>query len=262
VVESLCERDWRRFIDARRSGALAPAGRKGKVVRDRAVEHDLRFLLAVLNWATKQKDHVGQFWLLANPLRGQVVPAEKNPRQPMINQEQYQALMDHSPDPRFMLALQLCNETGHRLNSVRQLKWSDIDFDRRVIQWRAETDKSGKHHETPLTDGAAVALRDSLRREARIVDGWVFPGRRKGRPLRTAAFQAWWGVAAKAADLTLPAGCRFHAFRRKLASELVTEQLAVVKALGGWNQPQVVVSRYQKVSLDVQREVLAKRRIG
>ena len=57
-------------------------------------------------------------------------------------------------------------------------------------------------------------------------------------------------------------GCGFHAFRRKLPSELVTEQLAVVKALGGWSQPHVVVARYQRVSVDVQREVLARPRTG
>ncbi len=264
VVESLCERDWRRFIEARRSGALAPTGRKGRKVRDRIVEHDLRLLLAVLNWATKQKDNAGQFWLMANPLRGQVVPAERNLRQPMITEEQYAKLLEKAPevDERLTLALVLCHETGHRLNSVRQLQWSDVDFDRRVITWRHETDKSGKSHETPLTEAAATALRDTLRREARIVGVWVFPGRRQGCPMTTDPFHKWRNEAAKLAKLNLPEGCGFHAFRRKLATELATEQLAVIQALGGWSQPQVVVSRYQKVSLDVQREVLARRRIG
>ena len=60
VAESLCERDWQRYIDQRRSGVLAPEGRTGQTVRDRIVEQDLRWLLAVLNWATKQKDDAGK----------------------------------------------------------------------------------------------------------------------------------------------------------------------------------------------------------
>lgn len=59
----------------------------------------------------------------------------------------------------------------------------------------------------------------------------------------------------------MPPGCRFQVFRRTLASDLVTEQLATIKMLGGWSQPRVVVKGYQKVSVDVQREVLARRRM-
>jgi integrase len=264
VVDSLCERDWRRYIDSRRSGVLAPRGRQGRPVGDRVIEHDLRLLLGILNWATRQKDEGGQFWLLANPLRGQKVPTEKNPRQPVITEAQYTALLEVAPsvDPRFALVLVLCHETGHRLNSVCHLRWSDVDFDGAAIRWRAETDKSGKEHETPLSDVAAAALRVAQRRSATIGDGWVFPSRLKGRALRTAAFQAWWSKAAAKLETPLPTGCRFHGFRRKLATELVTEQLAVIQSLGGWSQPQVVVSRYQKVPLEVQREVLSKRRTG
>lgn len=118
------------------------------------------------------------------------------------------------------------------------------------------------HVSDEIAPGERLALRGTLRREARIVEGWVFPGRRKGRPLNTDAFHKCRKKAADLAQLDLPPGCGFHAFRRKLATELATEQLAVIQALGGWSQPQVVVARYQKVPVEVQREVLAKRRIG
>ena len=264
LVDSLCERDWRRFIDARRSGVLAPAGREGKRVGDRVVEHGLRWLLAVMNWACRQKDSTGAFWILANPLRGQVVPTEKNPRRPIITHAQYAELLGVAPevDPRFALALVIAHETGHRLSSIRRLLWADVDFDRQVIFWRAETDKSGKAHETALTDVGIAALRSARAREARIGNEWVFRSRRRNAPLGAATFQAWWGQAADRAELKLPKGCRWHSFRRKLATELAQQQLAVVQALGGWAQPQVVVSRYQQVPLSVQREVLGKRRIG
>jgi integrase len=49
------------------------------------------------------------------------------------------------------------HETGHRIGSVRRLRWSAIDIDRRMTPWRAENDKIGFAYETPLSD-AAVAL--------------------------------------------------------------------------------------------------------
>jgi len=123
-------------------------------------------------------------------------------------------------------------------------RWSDVDLAAHTVNWRAETDKSGKAHQTALTDAAVNAVRVAWLRCGRSDDGGLFPSRLQGPALRTAACQDWWGKAATEAKLNLPAGCRFHEFRRKLASELVTEQLAVVKALGGWSQPHVVVSRY------------------
>ena len=42
---TLSQRDWDRFIRARRAGRVGPSGRP---VSDRTVERDLRFLLAVL----------------------------------------------------------------------------------------------------------------------------------------------------------------------------------------------------------------------
>ena len=47
---TLSQRDWDRFIRDRRSGGVGPSG---KPVSDRTIERDLRFLLAVLNWAAK-----------------------------------------------------------------------------------------------------------------------------------------------------------------------------------------------------------------
>jgi len=47
---TLSQRDWDRFIRARRAGRI---GASGKPVGDRMVEHDLKFLIAVRNWAAK-----------------------------------------------------------------------------------------------------------------------------------------------------------------------------------------------------------------
>ena len=45
---TLSQRDWDRFIRERRAGRV---GASGSPVSDRTIEYDLKFLIAVLNWA-------------------------------------------------------------------------------------------------------------------------------------------------------------------------------------------------------------------
>ena len=73
--------DWDRFIVGRREGAL-PAWRP---VRDRAVQKDLKWMVAVLNWA------VGARLLTASPWSPEIrraqnwrMPREKNPKRPSM----------------------------------------------------------------------------------------------------------------------------------------------------------------------------------
>ena len=73
---TLSHSDWDRFIRARRAGSIGPSG---KPVSDRTVEHDLKFLIAVLNWAARSKDERGRLLLDRNPLKGLRMPMEKNP---------------------------------------------------------------------------------------------------------------------------------------------------------------------------------------
>ena len=57
----------------------------------------------------------------------------------------------------------LAHETGHRIGAVRLLRWSDIDLENGRIRWRAENDKIGYEHATPLTEKAVMALRKAQR---------------------------------------------------------------------------------------------------
>ena len=139
---TLSQRDWDRFIRDRRSGT---AGHRGKPVANLTIARDLTFLLAVLNWAAKWRDEDGKLLLETNPLRGLKTPTEKNPRRVVLKESEYQALLEVSPQVgwRFHVALVLAHETGHRIGAIRQLRWSDIDFDEGIIRWRAEHEKSG-----------------------------------------------------------------------------------------------------------------------
>ncbi len=138
---TLSRRDWDRFIRARRAGKV---GASGKPVSDATIEHDLKFLIAVFNWAGKSKDEEGRLLLGSNPLKGLKTPTEKNPTRVVLSEEEYQALLGVSRevDWRFHVALVLAHETGHRIGAIRHLRWSDIDLEARAIRWRAEHEKT------------------------------------------------------------------------------------------------------------------------
>ena len=61
---TLSQRDWDRFIRERRAGR---AGASGSPVSDRTIERDLKFLLAVLNWAVKSRDERDELLLGSKP---------------------------------------------------------------------------------------------------------------------------------------------------------------------------------------------------
>lgn len=54
-------------------------GSTRKLVSNRPIEYDLRFLLAVLNWAVNARDEQGLTLLESNPTRGLKLPKEMNP---------------------------------------------------------------------------------------------------------------------------------------------------------------------------------------
>ena len=126
---------------------------------DRTIEYDLKFLLAVLNWAARSRDEEGRLLLESNPLRGLKTPKQKNPARVLLTDAEYEALLNVSlqMDWRFRVALVIVHETGHRIGAIRQLRWSDINMERRTIRWRAEHEKTGHEHRTPVTAEALDA---------------------------------------------------------------------------------------------------------
>ena len=171
---TLCQRDWDRFIRDRRAGRVGPSGRP---VSDRSIERDLKFLLAVFNWAAKSRDEQGRLFLQSNPLRGLKVPKEKNPRRVVLTQAEYEALLRVAGevDWRFRAALVLAHETGHRIGAIRQLRWSDIGLECGIIRWRGENEKTGYEHRTPVSAKALGVLEKARRKNPGIGDAPLLP---------------------------------------------------------------------------------------
>ncbi len=257
---TLSRRDWDRFIRARRAGRIGPSG---KPVSDRTVEHDLKFLIAVLNWAAKSRDERGRLLLDSNPLKGLRTPTEKNPTRVVLAEEEYRALLKVSRrvDWRFHVALVLAHETGHRIGAIRQLRWSDIDFEGGAILWRAEHDKSGYEHVTPATPEAFSALSEARGPIPLAGKASLLPApRNPAAAVGAARLHAWWQKAQILAELDPMPGRGWHSLRRKFASDLMDQPLKVLCELGGWKTAKTVLQCYQRPDAGQLRKALEDRR--
>jgi integrase len=263
---SLSRRDWDRFVVARRRGIVCPAGANhaNKRVRDRVIAYDLRYLLSVLNWATVVGNGRGGALLDRNPLRGLPLPREESPLRPVLVAEQYAKLREaarvRGQDVEALLVL--CHETGHRIGAVRQLRWVDIDLTlgKGRIRWRADLDKIGHEHATPITDDVVAVLTALRTAQGAIGDMPIFP--MPGQPTQCYtrhAVRKTWDALAIAAEL--PTGERFgwHSLRRKFATELKAMPLKDLCALGGWKSPATILTCYQSPDDATQRTALAER---
>ena len=257
--ETLSRRDWDRFIRSRRAGKIGPSGRP---VSDRTIECDLKFLIAVFNWAAKSRDEAGRLLLGSNPLKGLKTPTEKNPVRVVLLEEEYHALLGVSRkvDWRFHVALVLAHETGHRIGAIRRLRWTDIDLPSGVIRWRAEHEKSGYEHRTPVTAEALAALEEARARNPVIGDSPLLPSSKDPSVSTTRwMIHAWWEKAERLAGLERKRGRGWHSLRRKFASNLMDQPLKVLCELGGWKEAQTVLRCYQQADTGQLRKALESR---
>jgi len=256
---TLSRRDWDRFIRARRAGRIGPSG---KPVSDRTVEYDLKFLIAVLNWAAKSRDERGRLLLDSNPLKGLRTPTEKNPTRVVLAEEESRALLkvSHRVDWRFHVALVLAHETGHRIGAIRQLRWSDINFEGGMILWRAEHDKSDDGHVTPVTAEALSALSEAPGPVPLAGKAPLLPAPRNPvAAVGAARLHAWWQKAQILAGLDPMPGRGWHSLRRKFASDLMDQPLKVLCELGGWKTAKTVLQCYQRPDAGQLRKALEDR---
>ena len=182
----------------------------------------MKFLIAVFNWAAKSRDEQGRPLLDRNPLKGLRTPREKNPTRVVLAEAEYQALLRVSRrvDWRFHVALVLAHETGHRIGAIRKLQWSDIDMDGAVIRWRAEHEKTGYEHQTPVTAEALSVLEEALARNSPGTgNAPVLPAPRDASAcVGSSRVHAWWNRADRLAGLEPKRGRGWHSLRRKFAA--------------------------------------------
>lgn len=253
--------DWDAFIEARRSGSIDARGRPvadgdREPVTGRTVKRDLQGLRAAFAWG------VGADLLDRNPCANYPYPQLKQRKQPRLTQKRYEAMLEvaGAVDWRFELALILAHETGHRIRSIRHLQWSDIDLSERLVRWRAESDKTGQEHVTPLTETAARALRTARSEHLAVGDTWVLPSPTEPtEPISRHLLRDWWYRAEEAAELAHIDGLGWHGLRRKFADEHRGVPVKDLADLGGWATPRTILEVYQDSDLGAMRAAQQKR---
>jgi len=260
---TLSRREWDRYIGERSSGKLFPKGLdKGQKVRPRVVQQDLRLLLAILNWATRAGDGRGGVLLNRNPLAGLRPPKDESPRRAILSDAQYAALRQAAAkkSPQVELLVTLVAETGHRIASVRQLRWSDVDLESGLVRWRAENDKIGLEHRTPLTPNGLAALKVAQARTLSIGETWIFPAPRKPTTcLSPHGANHVFQRLAKIIGLPVKERYGWHSLRRRFATSLRGGDPKTILSLGGWKSWMTVVTCYQVADEDSQRALLSSR---
>ncbi len=249
LVQSLGLKKWDRFIAARRRGSMKGVSPVG----NRQIEYDLKTLRAAVNWA------VAAELIERNPLEKLSLPqAGTDPHRPVLGQQQYESLLQVAPTIgwRFELALLLAHETGRRINSIRNLRWEDIDPKQRRVRWRAAHDKKKRASVTPLTP-VAVATLKRVRADQKVISGWVFPSPLGlTQPTSRGSFTKWFRRALEAVGMGDLRGVGYHSLRRKFATEYRGIPLKDLMNLGGWKDSRTLIDCYELPDLEALEEGL------
>jgi integrase len=136
-----------------------------------------------------------------------------------------------------------------------------VDLEGKVVHWRAESDKIGFEHTTPLTDETTAVLLQARQERKSIGNAWVFPSTNDpSKPCPRSTGTKWWKRAVKLAKLDKVKRLGWHSLRRQFASEMRDVPLRDLAHMGGWRNAQTIVSVYQVPDEERQREGLAQRR--
>jgi hypothetical protein len=282
---------WESFIDLRASGAIDPRGnavpeKDRRPRRARAVEIDLRWLKAVLNWANKWKVESGRYLMRENPARGYEMPIEKNPRRPVATRDRFEALRAISDTHTMKVGgrgstlrtrsylselLDIADGTGRRINAVCSLRYADLRLDRQAsrpdgaICWPEDADKMGYITETPVSPQVRAAIDRVLRERPGAGTLPLFPSPEpktdakkndppESVPTRTAS--KWLVEAETMAGLEKQRGGLWHPYRRGWATARKHLPSADVAAAGGWRSTDTLKLYQQPDEQTILRVVL------
>jgi integrase len=211
-------------------------------------------LNTALWFAVKNRDSSGRRWLEAHPLPDVRISKSVTPNRPVAREKDYLALRTVAAeiDPLFETALDLAHATGHRIDSILHLRWSDLQLEGTEempfgwVRWRLEDDKIDNEHTTPLNELGQAALLKRRSSDSVGQDGLVFPSPANAEiPFDRRLMGRRFRKAEKLAGITHQRGRGFHAFRRGWASSRMTLPDVAVAAAGGWKDTKTMKQAYQ-----------------
>lgn len=172
------------------------------------------------------------------------VPQERNKRVRWLEPVEAQRLIEECPEP-LKSTVEFALATGLRRSNIVDMKWQQIDMQRKVAWIYPEESKSGRAIGVALNDTACSILRRQLGRHHNWVfvhtesvknnEGKVMPAVRKMRVDSNTA----WRAALKRAGIE---DFRFHDLRHTWASWLIQAgvPLSALQEMGGWESIEMV----------------------
>jgi len=203
----LTKDDLRGFI-ARHWGSSAPATKKQRTA---AVKSFFR-------WADDDEGLLGD---RKNPAAGL-----RSPKQPDTNRQAHEEeiitqLIEHQPDPRNRIALQLMGHLGLRRNELRLLKLSDINLTGENTPILVRNGKGGRTRTVYATE----QLKTELEMLAQDPDtDWsrdylIFPWHDASKPYASSSMHDWWKKSLGRAGL--PTTMLMHELRHTAATNIL-----------------------------------------
>jgi len=198
--------------------------RSGKPVTNGTLNRYLSLLRAILRKAHRE-------WKWTNGVPVIKLLNEPRRRVRWITPEQVQLLLQQLPEHQQDMTL-FALSTGLRQNNVKNLEWSQVDLNRRVMWIHGDQSKSGEPIGLPLNQSAM----DVLLRQKGKHDVYVFTF--KGKPVTQVNTYAW-REGLKAAGIT---NFRWHDLRHTWATWLRMRgvPLSEIQDLGGWASEKMV----------------------
>lgn len=253
---------------ASRRGMLATG--KKTLVGPATVNREIAYLRAAIYYANDVYDAP-----LPSIKWRRLLLEEPDERETIINGDEEDRMFQHlRPDYWPLVGFALL--TGQRLGNCRNLRWKDVDFARRLIQFKVKSRKpGGRNHTVPMTNELAAVLSVERGRHPEFV--FTYEGRvdrsfghaapsgnrvevrhLKGQrfPFSTSGWRRPWLRALKDAGI---ADVRFHDLRHTAATRVLgaSGNIKVVQRLLGHAHIETT-ARYLRANVDDVREALEK----
>lgn len=203
------------------------------------VNRYLASLSSCLNYGVKTLQ-----WIERNPCEKIEKPKESKGRVRFLSDaERVELLKTCEPHKDLYLAVVLALTTGARQSEVMTLRYSQIDFTRKVIT--LHDTKNGDKRALPLVSSAYTLLQERAKVRS-LTDDRVFPPTRLAKKSQYLDLRQPWEKALKTANIT---DFHWHDLRHTAASYLAMSGVSLVeisKILG--HRTMQMVSRYSHLS--------------
>lgn len=229
-------------IDRYREKRKAVKNRYKRTPSTSSVNREISLLRHILNHAVKYGD------LDRNPLAGVQLVKEDNIRKIMIEEPEFDTLIDKADEPLKPILL-MAYDTGMRKNEILKLRWDQVSMKHGTVRLEQSDTKTSEPRVIVLSDRVI----EELKKLPRSVSGYVFINPKTGQPWNQ--IQKMFHRARKAAKLER---IWFHDLRRSfvtIARRRGVPESVVMKMSG--HKTRSVFERYNIVSEEDLRAAVA-----